>query len=418
MKVTVTNSQGQITDQKAFNAVLFKLMEDRYKGGMEMQSKTFRGMVSNVKDFVGTIGRTVGKPIFDGMKNQLSGLLGWLNRVQENGQVEKWANDVTWLVGAAGDAFTRFKQKVAGPIDYVIYGVKALYIKNKPFLDSLALRLGTLFKSLQTSAGPVFNWLLYTALPKLIGFLLDVGQKIIDVANYIDTNWSWIQPLVEGIAWALGIYVIYLGLVKTMTMTATAMQWLWNAAMSANPMGLVIIGIGLLIGAGILLYKNFDTIKDKVADMWVSMKDSFKTGVNYVIDKINWLIEKIRLVPGFGDTPLIARMQTTTDQINSAKAAGYTDNWVNGSYANGLSYVPFDGFRAELHKGERVLTADENRDYGGKSGGSSIGTLIGQLSINGTDKSVSEIADAVVDKLYDVFSGANDIAGAGMEVLL
>lgn len=36
---------------------------------------------------------------------------------------------------------------------------------------------------------------------------------------------------------------------------------------------------------------------------------------------------------------------------------------INGSHASGLSYVPFDGYIAELHKGERVLTADEARGY-------------------------------------------------------
>jgi len=32
---------------------------------------------------------------------------------------------------------------------------------------------------------------------------------------------------------------------------------------------------------------------------------------------------------------------------------------INGSHASGLDYVPFDGYRAELHKGERVQTASE-----------------------------------------------------------
>ena len=35
----------------------------------------------------------------------------------------------------------------------------------------------------------------------------------------------------------------------------------------------------------------------------------------------------------------------------------------NGSHAGGLAYVPFDGYVAELHKGERVLTASEAREY-------------------------------------------------------
>lgn len=34
-----------------------------------------------------------------------------------------------------------------------------------------------------------------------------------------------------------------------------------------------------------------------------------------------------------------------------------------GSYYNGLDNVPYDGFRAVLHKGERVMTAQENKAY-------------------------------------------------------
>jgi phage-related protein len=48
--------------------------------------------------------------------------------------------------------------------------------------------------------------------------------------------------------------------------------------------------------------------------------------------------------------------------------ANVSSSGVDGSHAGGLDYVPFDGYVAELHKGEQVLTAEEARDNrrGGK----------------------------------------------------
>lgn len=56
-------------------------------------------------------------------------------------------------------------------------------------------------------------------------------------------------------------------------------------------------------------------------------------------------------------------------------------------HAAGLSYVPYDGYRAVLHEGERVLTAAENR-------GSSA---VPQINISGNQFTVREEAD--IDKI-------------------
>lgn len=45
----------------------------------------------------------------------------------------------------------------------------------------------------------------------------------------------------------------------------------------------------------------------------------------------------------------------------------------NGSHANGLDYVPFDGYVAQLHKGERVLTKEQSQEYNNGGGGNSGG---------------------------------------------
>lgn len=41
---------------------------------------------------------------------------------------------------------------------------------------------------------------------------------------------------------------------------------------------------------------------------------------------------------------------------------------INGSHRSGLPYVPFDGYLGELHEGERVLTAEENKVYSAANG--------------------------------------------------
>ncbi|MFF6014150.1 phage tail protein [Lysinibacillus fusiformis] len=60
------------------------------------------------------------------------------------------------------------------------------------------------------------------------------------------------------------------------------------------------------------------------------------------------------------------------------------------SHYSGLDSVPYDGYAARLHKGERVLTARENRDYSEGGGGNGTG---GGVVISGNNFTVREDAD-------------------------
>jgi len=59
----------------------------------------------------------------------------------------------------------------------------------------------------------------------------------------------------------------------------TAAQWLWNAAMVANPVGLIVAGVALLIGAIVLLIVKWKSVKKFFVDgakaIWTALKGLF-----------------------------------------------------------------------------------------------------------------------------------------------
>ncbi len=59
------------------------------------------------------------------------------------------------------------------------------------------------------------------------------------------------------------------------TTALTAAQWALNAAFVASPIGWVVLGIGALVGAGVLLWKNWDTVKTKAIELWQGIQTAF-----------------------------------------------------------------------------------------------------------------------------------------------
>ena len=96
-----------------------------------------------------------------------------------------------------------------------------------------------------------------------------------------------IASLALGYAWtfvsggALILQKTYLALRSSAILAAVATkgwaaaQWLFNAAMTANPIGLIVAAIAAVIAAGVALYMHWDTVKAKFVEVWEGIKNWF-----------------------------------------------------------------------------------------------------------------------------------------------
>ena len=82
------------------------------------------------------------------------------------------------------------------------------------------------------------------------------------------------------------------------TKIGTALQWLFNAAMSANPMGLVVLAIGALIaGVGILISKmgGISVVFNAIGKVASSVLDGIVAGIDYAIELAAGLFDILTL---------------------------------------------------------------------------------------------------------------------------
>jgi hypothetical protein len=104
-----------------------------------------------------------------------------------------------------------------------------------------------------------------SALVPILIQLADIGLKVV---GWIQDNIAVVGPLVIAIA------------------AVVAVQWAWNAAMAANPIGLIIIGIAALVAGVIYAYKNFETFRNIIDTAWDVIQNATKFAWENVIKPI------------------------------------------------------------------------------------------------------------------------------------
>lgn len=360
---------------------LLKMVEDANKvsGAMGMAAKESDGLenvIGNLSQTWTDLKAAVGQPIMDKAIEEMINLTHWMGRI--DGQ--KIADNL--MAGAA------YLNETFSPLLGVVKeDLQKLWgVMNG---EGGASALQTAFDSLQTG----MQW------------IADHWQGIKDAVVAMTAAFVTYNAVLGG-AMILQTINKLMILYHSGLLITTAQQWLLNAAMAANPIGLVAAAIAGLVGVGILLYKNWDTVREKTDQLWfklgefkgvatvvlgpigliiraaVTMADQWdstkgvwenvwngikvaaENSVNDVIGSLNLLIETINRIPGV-NIPIIPKVDwTPLERVTSGglDGGGLGVNVGMGaqSHATGLERVPYDNYLANLHAGESVLTAKQS----------------------------------------------------------
>ena len=219
------------------------------------------------------------------------------------------------LAGAAEDGSIRS----GSALDWVQKKADALtdWLSNLD-LSNLKKQFDEKFAQTLQKAGDAVQWCrdnsdtLIATLKVLAGMW--AVKKVLDFNSGLTNSISTIGGAITTLLTMTGV----LGGQAAATGTATVAQTGLNTAMAANPIGAVILAIEALIAVGVLLYKNWDTIKAGAQSLWNKFKDvsirigtafsgafnkvknAAKTALEWVASKLSWLNDKIESIPILG----------------------------------------------------------------------------------------------------------------------
>ena len=323
--VQIVNNKGQIVNQEKFNAAMMQLLKDKFQGGMVKQATTMKGLWSTVTGVAKlSLAKIVGMnedgsvrsgSAFDLMRNKLQLFADKLMQMQQDGSIDRIATQVTALVQKATELASAIGGRVIQVLDWM---------------------------SQHTTAAKI-------ALTGLV-IVMSAFKVITFIGN---------------IVYAINTIKTFAGMLN---IAGGAIAGL------ASPIGIAIAVIVGLVAAGVLLYKNWDTIcayasklKDwingtfsNISDHIVAAFDKIPEPIKKVLDwlgeKFQWLSDKMSWLTGtFGTVGKILGTVGT-----GMKAAGIGHNASGTPYWRGglTSINERGGEIVDLPSGTRIIPHD------------------------------------------------------------
>jgi phage-related minor tail protein len=147
-------------------------------------------------------------------------------------------------------------------------------------------KIQAFWRGLQQGATDVITAKVLPAISSLIDWVTGSLVPALQAAGgWIDRNRSWLGLLASmlgGAALAIGVITGAIRLWAMATTAYTAVQWLLNAAMDANPIGIVIVAIAALVAGVVYAYTHFEGFRKVVDSVWSGIKTAVSAVVGWI----------------------------------------------------------------------------------------------------------------------------------------
>lgn len=329
---TIVNNKGQIVDQQKFNDALFALMEDRFKGGMEIQAKSYKGLMSTISGVwktglaqmagISGTGEIIEGSAFDAAKEGLGWVSDKMQSLSKSGTFEKIGKKIGSTVQTGikyGKKVLDVAKRIKDSVGDTIRTISAKLEPLRPTFESIqnkAVNLGRKLTDGFTRAGPPIKAFAEQYIPKAVEAVAKLADKAMSFANFIIDHWNVIGPIVKGVVASFltfkGLNALSntIGKVKQLTEVFQGVKGVTGivgkiqklsgtfkglggiAKLVASPFAKWALIIGIVVAGIILIYKNADKIKaafSKLGD-WIIAK--VQPAVDWLNGAADWVGEK------------------------------------------------------------------------------------------------------------------------------
>lgn len=235
---------------------------------------------------------SAGKVVVSFAKMGASAVMMGVNVVRGFASASAAASSSTGLAGSFGGAMRRafnpstYRTLLDGPRLRVMYMVESMK-RGFRSASTAAMSMGSAIKRAAVSAGSA-AWSGVTTGVKAVGGALKtaalatgsfVKAQTLAAAANAKAAVLWTAAKIKTLAQAAA------------TGIATAAQWLWNVAMDANPITLIIIGIAALVAAIIWVATKTTWFQTAWKASWKAIQDAFFFVFNFVKDHWKLIVE-------------------------------------------------------------------------------------------------------------------------------